>query len=822
MLQGCGALWQGITLAPETLNPLAIPGGQLDMSNSSLLEAEIGILAQNQSKIRLVNNTFTNNYISLRVTGFVPFINFGNSAEFKDNTFTANASYLAPTYDAVTSPLTAIHFINATTFFIGQDFANPPTVTNTINRVRRGIMIDNSFGLGIYGLQIFDLTGIVNLPTQSNQVAVRISSSRNINVKYCNIFGTTTQTRPWHGIVTFGNSGHKQIYHDNTISVRGTRGIYVTGLSFPSTEVDMQNNQIIANQTCIDVDNFANGNGSRLFLNKNLLYPRNSRGFNLQNIGAPYSIYDNDVTSTLSVVSPGAIFQSTGRGDVFKNRINMATDDDNAIAIFNLGQTSNCKIYENTFYGNAANPNGLFDIGINTAAGNNIIFCCNSVDNTTYGTQFNFANSDVRFYTTQYGTHDSALYFPPATTLNAQNNTGNNWAGATTSLDAYYNGTLNQAQANAPFRTNPANINSTLISPIGWFFLFGTDPSCAETSTITCDDLDLPTGFTELTPDDLAGLSAANYDNEDVLRFEQKRQLYRKLKENPGLVSWNTDVTTFYNASANNFVGAIYGVDDAWRNLFAASASLSASYESLTADLESLEEQVSDIYSAFPGSSSTEQASMLDALHDLTNEIREINEDMATLVEQENDDYGERLADLLALNDALDAVEIWETEEKEMNDLFFRYCGGLIDSFSTAQQSQIAALAEKCPQYYGAGVYKARFLREQTEGASRHYVENHCIGAERSDNRQRDLTASFAVLPNPASDQVLVRLPEEFSHGSTITMHSLDGRTVFSLHCQEGTLEQILNVQNTQPGVYWLSLSAENTVPLSTKIIIIR
>lgn len=821
VLQGCGALWRGITLAPETLNPLAIPGGQLDMSQSVLQSAEIGIFAQNQSKIRLADNTFTNNYISLRVTGFVPFINFGNPAEFEDNTFTADANYIAPGYDAVTSPLAAIHFDNATTFFIGQDFANPPTVINTIRNVRRGIMADNSFGLGLYGLQISDLTGLVSAPEQSNRVAVRINNSRNINVKYCNIFGTSVQARPWHGIVTFGNSGHKQIYHDNSIVVAGTTGIYVNGLSSPATEVDMQNNYVFAHQPCIQVLNFANGNGNSLFLNKNSLFSRVGAGFILQNVDAPYRVHDNDIsTALLSSTTLGTIFQCDGRGDVYKNNFNMITEDD-AVFILLVGFSNNCKIYENTLYGDASNPNGLFDAGIFTANCTNLIYCCNSVDNTTYGTAFNFSNNDVRFYTTQYGTHDSALYFQPAATLNAQINTGNNWAGATTSLDAFYPGDVATAIFNAPFRTNPANITATKIEPAGWFQLLGTDPSCSETSTVSCDDLNLPTSFTELTSTDLTALTPANYSNEDVLRFEQKRQLYRKLKENPTLVNWNNDVSDFYDDSQNNIVGAMYEVDKAWRNLFRASATLSASYETLVGQWDDLNDEVADIYAAYPTATLAEQTALLEDLRDLTTQMLEIEADISDLSEQEQDDLDGSVDDLLALNTALSINELWETEEKNINDLFFRYYTGLIDTFNSTQQSQIAALAEECPQFYGAGVYKARFLREQVEGFARHYAENHCVGEERSD-KQQITGPDFDFLPNPAADKVLVQLPKNFSQGGTITVRCLDGRAVLTQNYPAEAREQTLDVSNIQPGVYWLTMNAENTASLTAKLVIIR
>lgn len=824
VLQGCGVLWRGITLMPETLNPLAIPGGQLDMSNSTLAGAEVGILAQNKSKIRLVNNIFTNNYISLRVSGFVPFINFGNAAEFKDNTFSSNANYIAPSYDVVTSPLTAIHFTTASTFFIGQDFANPPTVTNTINKVRRGIMVDNSFGLGLYGLQISDLTGSVSFPATTDRVAVRINGSRNINVKYCNIFGSSSQTRPSYGIITFNNSGHKQIYHDNMIVVSGTRGIYVSGLPFAATEVDMQNNQITANFSCIEVDNFANGAGSRLFLNKNFLYPRNGRGFGLQNVSAPYSIHDNDVATTISLVSPASVFQCSGKGDVYKNRVNMATQNDIALSIFSLGFSNNCKIYENNFYGNSANPNNLFDSGINSATTNNIIYCCNNVDNTTYGTLFNFANNDVRFYTTQYGAHDSALYFQPAATLNAQMNTGNYWVGGTTNLDAYYMGDQLQAQNNAPFRTNPNNINSSKILPAGWFFLFGTDPSCAEASTITCDDLELPTEYTELTPDDLAALAAANYDNEDALRFVQKRQLYRKLKENPSLTSWDSTVTSFYNASQNNIIGDMYEVDEAWRILFGAAAATNASYTALINDLDDLNEQVADIYANYPGATVSEQEAMLDDLNDAQDQILALEEEIKMLAEDESDEFGQRLDDLLALNAALSTTEVWEEAEKDINDLLFRYSGKLIDSFSSAQQNQIIALAEECPQYYGAGVYKARFLREQFEGTSRRYVESNCMGEERSDASVPKIegSSSIAVQPNPASERVLVTLPVGFPDGGMIEIRNLQGTVIASHRFTEGIFGQTLDVSRIPSGIFWLTVKSEGWETLFAKLAITR
>lgn len=819
VLKGCNALWHGIVVAPETLNPLAIPGGRLDMSESTLRDAETGIFAQNQAKIRLVDNTFINNYISLRITGFVPFINFGNSSDFSGNFFTADSAYIPPSYDLATAPLTAIHFTNATTFFIGQDFANPPTVVNFILKVRRGIMADNSNGLGFYGVQISDLTGTVGIFNQTDRVAIRINNSRNINVKYCNMFGTSSQGRPWYGILTFGNSTHKQIYHDNTI-ISAFKGIFITDLPFPATEIDMQNNYIVANLNCIEAQNFANGAGNRFFLNKNLLFPRFFAGFSLRSISAPYGIYDNTVTSSASQTASGFIFQCTGRGDVFSNEINMATPY--AVFAFSIGQSNNCKIHENTFYGNAANADGLFDGGINTANCTNVIYCCNAVDNTTYGTQFNFANSNTRFYTTQYGVHDTALYFPPAATLNSQFNTGNMWANATTTIDAYYDGDVATAIFNAPFRTNAANITATKIEPAGWFQLFGTDPSCSIEPSFSCDSLNLPTNFTEITAEDYAALAPVDAGNEYALRFEQKRQLYRKLKENPALTNWDTDISDFYNDASNNTIGAVFEIDEAWRNLFTISAALRQNYEPLAEQLSDLNVQVTDILAEYPSASAGEQVDLLTQLHDLTDEISEVQADLDDLSVQAQSEYDDRLDDLLALNNTLNATENWEIAEKDINGLFFRYCGGLIQTFTSGQQDQIETIAEACPQYYGPGVYKARYLLQEITGTERHYFENQCVPEERSD-KKLVRSSAFTILPNPASDRALVRLPEQvFQTGGSITLRSADGRVILAREYLPGTREYALDLIKTLPGVYWLTVQAENLAALTAKLIIIR
>jgi hypothetical protein len=118
-LEGCNGMWDGITLDP--VNAYVTTGGQLDMSSSRIEDAVTGVFAQHQSKVRFVSNVFADNTYGLKVTGFVPFINFEDPNDFKNNTFSSPNGIAN----------TAIVLDNAIYFFIGQDFSTPPQRLST-------------------------------------------------------------------------------------------------------------------------------------------------------------------------------------------------------------------------------------------------------------------------------------------------------------------------------------------------------------------------------------------------------------------------------------------------------------------------------------------------------------------------------------------------------------------------------------------------------------------------------------------------------------------------------------------------------------------
>jgi hypothetical protein len=265
-LEGCNGMWDGITLDPT--NDFVASGRQLDISNSRIEDAVTGVSAQHYSKVRFVSNVFADNVIGLKVTGFVPFINFEDPNDFKHNTFTF----------AGINTSTGIVFDNALYFFIGQDFSIPPVIVNTVSSTYRGIDIRNSTGIGIYGITFSGMykSGASNYsePYYSGGLCVGIYNSREIDVKYCSMLGLPlipAFLQPNFGIATLLGHG-KQVFRNNFIR-SNVLGISATSLPFPGTLLDIQNDSIIA-RNCIRSKWISYNTGKNILINKKRWCPK--------------------------------------------------------------------------------------------------------------------------------------------------------------------------------------------------------------------------------------------------------------------------------------------------------------------------------------------------------------------------------------------------------------------------------------------------------------------------------------------------------------------------------------------------------------------
>lgn len=814
-LKSCdGGAWH-IFLQPGSASTNT-PGGQLDMSDS---EIKGGINAEHLSSIRLVDNVFAGGSTALYVKGYVSFIHPGDPNDFKNNSFNG---YYNP-----------IWLDQAFSFNIGNKNDTLPVITNYIYGYGStvepsfAVLVTNCANIGVHGL---DISGFFPGTANTKRRAIHLYNTFNVSIKRCNIHPDFVFGRPGYGIRGERVYGVINIQNNNIVSI--TAGIYLDN-EFQHSKIDIRNNTI-RGQTGLDV---RNGRWSELSIRDNSinhtywgatdLLP--CGGILLTNIKGRYEIINNIINEL-----PGGLDDDYYLGDLFRN-IGLVTCTAKGIVSGNtidfpvLANTTGIGIYGTKNVNLVGNDlsGQLHDEkqghGIHVVNSSNLYFCCNTVDQTDYGTYFASANTDVKFLTTTYGTHDTALYFPPAASVSKQFNTGNTWVGATTDLDAFYNGDFNQAQKNAPFRTNSSNINATKILPFGWFFFGGDDPSCTGQSYPCIATQD--TIVTELTDDDLVALSEPEYDNEYVLRFEQQRLLYRKLKEFPGLIEWNQDVSDFYNHADTSAVGAFDVISEGFRKCFDLSGGLSQQFDAIENDIDSLSALIDSIYAQYPAASPSQKAALIEDLRTIADHILTHLYELDTLSIEGNDEVQENISQLLEENSALNTTETWEHNEKDINVLFFKFYGGLIDTFAHAEKEEIIALSNTCPQFEGAGVYKARLLRSTfIDSTFSGYYENHCIPNESkttSYHSAYQLDNAFFVYPNPASDVINIRFNGPVVRKNKIVITDFTGQSVRTIDMDLPMLTE-LNISGLSQGIYFVTLYSESLPPVSARLIIAR
>ncbi len=271
-------------------------------------------------------------------------------------------------------------------------------------------------------------------------------------------------------------------------------------------------------------------------------------------------------------------------------------------------------------------------------------------------------------------------------------------------------------------------------------------------------------------------------------------------------------------------MGAFDSLDQQFQGLGALSFGLNDLYSDVMVYLDSLTALAEDIQEAYPGATTNEKADLREDMADLGEEITDVLYGLDTLHDQAAVEFQEDLIRLLAANDSLQTVETWETNEKEINVLMFKYFGKLIDTFTNAEKQQIIELAEACPQYEGAGVYKARLLRGTfIDSTFAGYDESPCVpaGFKVSKVNSPVSVSGLSVIPNPASDRVLIRLGQTATLDDQIVLRDLTGRILLSTavtHISEINLP----LTGIPSGLYLLSRQSAKMAPVSVKLVISR
>ncbi|MEM1323523.1 MAG: T9SS type A sorting domain-containing protein [Bacteroidota bacterium] len=806
-LYGCDQMWQGIEINE---------GANLTLSRSLVEDAHWAVNASHQSSLDVFRSVFNKNYVGVYtpVTG-------GGSSQFVnmrlDRVAFQCTDDLLPRYTGQPGTSSSrswagVQLNNAQSIVIGGFWGTP--AATIYNGLQHGIYLNNCFGIQIQEPRISNLI--------ERAVGIYLNNSTQIVTDAAQMTGVNTGVLGW---------GSHPIIRNSTIDSDGGGVLLYNGAG---RSAFIGNNRITSNRSCIELWHYT-GSRAPVQVIQNTLYKRTATN--------AFAVYAAFCTSRLSIKDNPDITFEGGNGIWLSNSTGEITVENNT----NIRYAGNASFIGSTgihldvvsgaqLFNNRVTTNGgqIF-AGISACDSPGNLYCCNTVDNSFYGTLFNGGCMGTVFRNTDFGNHADGLVLGDAI-IGLQDLHGNSWAGA------------NCVQSDAFFYSNSSSVdvlrsqfitNSNLLpreydfiqvfgggTPQEWFLFEGNDPACS----YYCND---PPHNPLLPPDGpcihqiseegintidnwaATALGSTNLLNEGIHNREQHR-LLQKLNCLPHLLGQDADIDQFYQSSAGSTLEQFHSLRNGIHQLFAASAdetlsSLYTQYHSLIQEIQAANEQLG--FGAIEGTGTRD--SLVEVLGGVSGQIDQI----------ESMDWQSRLSyvdDLIAQNTVLDAAKVYELNERMINQIYLNTLAKGIHTFDTIQQNQINGVAAQCPLVGGRAVHQARAL--QALFAPQYYNDDEACANVLEDralfkqSEKEDLL--LKVYPNPAADVLYIQYEEEKQLDLTIDIYSLNGKSCLQ---QTFLTNQAISIATLPEGMYFYVIrDTEGTLVLRDKLLILR
>ena len=476
-------------------------------------------------------------------------------------------------------------------------------------------------------------------------------------------------------------------------------------------------------------------------------------------------------------------------------------------------------------YNNSVNNSGIFAISAFDSPSN--LFCCNQVNKARDGVFFGGGCADTRLKNTDFGQHQYGLNLFN-TVISPQSFHGNNWIGANCEVfDALFstNATsFNVAQSR--FFTNtgylPRGHNFIGVfgggSPQEWFFFESEfDPHC----TFYCNEpphlIPPPHSpcthlvFSEQVSDINYWAAAELNVNDDInkgIHNREQHHLLQKLDCVPSLLGQDHSLDQFYQAAQNNSLGQYQQQRQAIQGLF-----ISTNEE----ELNPLYVERTALASHIIQLDSTSLSEQGDSL------IEQINEIMATIdsLETEGWQRSKSSAEMLVnSNNSLAENEVFETNEKAINEILLSTIAYGVYDLNDEQKSIIDAIAAQCPLSGGVAVHQARGLQALYR-PQLYDDQDNCQTADERQAYSNDKEGNLVkVYPNPASHILHVQVKEQNTAPLLIEFWTIEGKAHRQFKA-ESSMD--IKIQKWPLGVYLYRIRDKNgVILLQDRLLVIK
>ena len=798
-IHACNQMWQGITVKDF---------GSLIMRNTMIQDAHWGIKARRWANLNIGKSIFNNNYIGIYTA---PTSN--DSGQFINakisTTHFSGTEALLPRYP--NQPLTlsdssrsGVELYNTHSFVIGG--ARGQASANSFSGLHYGVHLQDCFNILTQRAQMNGLIGAATGVYMDNSVMIEVAQSELSALDY--------------GIRGFRSS---PIVLESNIDSR-REGVLLQAGRGRSALIEKSN--IVSPRNCIYLSDYSSNTEKVEIKECNL--------FKKDGLDAGAAIFVNNCTSRLIIAdNPSIAFSSSGFGIRIANSIGDITVENNPLiystgnywanAGINFGNVTGAQVYNNSI-----NNSGIFALSAFDSPNN--LYCCNQVNQARDGVFFGGGCTGTRLKNTDFGQHKYGLNLYN-TIISVQEFHGNNWTGANCEIfDAlFFSDNAFSRVFQSRFITNRGYVprGHDFIGVFGdgtpqdWFiFRPEFDPHC----TYYCDEpphllpphspsclhLVFNEEITDIDYLAVADLNANDDINKGIHNREQ-HHLLQKLDCLPFLLGQDHDIDQFYQANQQGSSLSEYRHQrKAIQNLFIAVENEELNL--LYSELNILVDQIK----LMDSTSLSEEGKYL---------IEQIDDIMAVInhLETENWEQVKNNAETLSgLNHSLVDNEIYEANEKAINQILLNTTAQGIYELDEEQMNTIDEIAAQCPLSGGLAVQQARGL--QALYIPLFYDDQSICQSvdERQHSKESEVNQQSLIkaYPNPANQVFHIEIENDTQEDFFIEFWTTEGKA----HRQFITKSSLnISLKEWPAGIYLYQVKdKQETTMLQNRLTIFR
>ncbi len=800
-LHGCGKMWRGVEVEA---------GGNLSIFNLSLIQdAQYAVYLHSGalSQVRILGSYFYKNFVGIfKQPGYSPlqFLCSGNTFDGGENNllspYSGQSSAPEQFPDQQTAAWSGIWMEDTSPLYLfGNQFKNLTTGVVFLNTAfsvinNRFVNVVNNYdqypltnlphlqtisGCGIYGEGDGSQTMIVgrNPQFENCRAGVRLKRAR------MRVFTNWMQSVVEGMILESVNSGGLQC-SENEINY-SQFGLTVRS-SEPTSPILIRNNKIRGGTSEF---NFAMG----LFAL--------SGDENLEQ----FIVEDNKIGFHYG---KGIVVQACREGLFDNNEIDLYTPL--AGTGIELLGSQDCLLLENIIIG--VSTGGGVNTGIKNYSSPGIVYCCNTINKTRLGLQIiGPAQSENNLRKTLFQEHAIGLMLENSAILGEQYHTENKWLPTNMQIGAFYDVTPLEA-GESQFTVDPIDpLNvPTNAMPNGWFAP-GSDPNGASLECSVNDCAIDETPFNPDSPDTKrianGGVTVGPFPA--TSQWELKRYIFRKLK---GQIITDPDVQAFFNTSTSNSIGDFQEIEEDLLAIFSTVSSYSNQLSSNNDQVELLLEDIIEIDSTLVANGWTQLASSWPNRQTIEQSIKSLSESNTSINLNKWAAVATEAAIVETDNDQISTQSIFDSNLKAVDETWIHFLLNDMEGFDQIDQDTLESIAQQCVLEGGLPVFKARALQSLATGyyVDRYIVED-CSSTKRdvlphweADTGTTIFTQEVQVFPNPAQDEVTIKLPSESQNGLNVSLFGVDGKVIKFVELEPTQSVFRIDVSDVPSGLYFI------------------